>query len=232
MDRLRLPFFVAALCFFVLAVLVEWGATDLLARISGELADRRTPGIAINYLAFLDAIILYTLAWMALDLVVPRGVAGRLHGIVSLVLSFFALLAMIVVILATFGLLMLMISLLVAVPFGTIAYFAAWGHFATKAAATTLGFAMLLKLIFCVFLVLAHQRFLQNKGLVILTALSLALTWVTAFVQALLPFFLVSIGDALVALIIAVVAAIWLLFILIGAIIALIKTIISLRQIA
>jgi hypothetical protein len=131
---------------------------------------------------------------------------------------------------AAFGLLMVMIALLLAAPFGTIAYFAEWGHFAVKAAAATLSLAMLLKILFCIFLVLAHQRFLQNKGLIVLVAVSLGLTWVTAFVQSFLPGFLVSIGDALVALVVAVLGAVWLLLLAIGSLIATVKAIISLRS--
>lgn len=234
MDQLRTPFFVFAIFCLVLAVLVEVAAGNLLAQLTaGDLpADMaNTPGYAINYIALLDGILLYSLFWMALGLFVPRGITGRVQGIITLVLSFFALLGTIVLIIAAFALLMLMITLLLAVPFGTIAYLVAWGHFAVSAAAATLGFAMLLKLMFCVFLVLAQQRFLENKGLVILIAASLGLTWVTGFVQAFLPGFLASIGDAAIALVIAVVAAIWLLVLLIGSIIATIKAIISLKQV-
>ena len=91
--------------------------------------------------------------------------------------------------------------------------------------------AVLSLLAFLVFAVIAHQRFLQNKGLLVLTGVSLGLTWVIGFVHAFLPIFLVSIGDALVALVISIVAAIWLMLLLIGAIIATIKAILSLRRV-
>ncbi len=235
MDELRKPFFIAAIFFLVLALLIELAAGGALAdwtrgTLSADVAN--APGFAIKYLALLDGIVLYSLIWMALGLFLPRAITGRAQGIITLVLSLFALVGTIFLIIAAFVLLMLMVSLLLAIPFGTIAYFAAWGHFAVSAAAATLALAMLVKLMFCVFLVLAHQRFLENKGLVILTAVSLGLTWVTGFVHALLPNFLVSIGDALVALVIAVIAAIWLLVLLIGSIIATVKAILSLKQAA
>jgi hypothetical protein len=127
---------------------------------------------------------------------------------------------------------MLMLSLLVAVPFGTIIYLAAWGHFARGAAASTLALVMILKIAFLILLVVAHQRFLQNKGLLVLVGVSLGLTWLIGFVHAFLPIILVSIGDQLMALVICIVAAIWLLLLLIGALIATIKAIISLRKVA
>ena len=65
-----------------------------------------------------------------------------------------------------------MVSLLLAPPFGPIAYLALWGGFDTDGATVALGLTMLLKLAFAACLVLAHQRFLQNKGLVVLVLLS------------------------------------------------------------
>jgi hypothetical protein len=231
-DRLRVPFFAAAAFFMLLALLVEIAASEWLARLTAGTLDKvRTPGIAIHYLAIMDGIIVYSVIWMALGLILPRGITGRTQGIVTLIVSILALLGTIALAFAAFTLLMLMIALLVAAPFGTIAYFAEWGHFAVKAAAATLMLAMLLKILFCIFLVLAHQRFLQNKGLVILTAVSLGLTWVTAFVQSFLPGFLVSIGDAAVALVIAIVGAVWLLLLALGSLIATVKAILSLGRV-
>jgi hypothetical protein len=80
--------------------------------------------------------------------------------------------------------------------------------------------------------VLAHQRFLQNKGLLVLIGVSLGLTWLIGFVHAFLPIILVSIGDQLMALVVCIVAAIWLALLLIGALIATIKAILSLRKVA
>jgi hypothetical protein len=96
------------------------------------------------------------------------------QGIVTLVIAFFGLLGAIVMALAALGLLILMITLLVAVPFGTIAYFAAFADFPTGAATATLGLILILKIAFCILLILAHERFLQNKGIVILSAVSWA----------------------------------------------------------
>ena len=91
---------------------------------------------------------------------------------------------------------------------------------------------MILKIAFLILLVIAHQRFLQNKGLLVLIGVSLGLTWLIGFVHAFLPIILVSIGDQLMTLVIAIVALIWLLLLLIGAVIATIKAILSLRKVA
>ena len=228
MDRLRIPFFAVAIFFFLLAILTEVAADDWLTRLGSS--GKETPGIAITYLGLIDGLIAWSLLWMVLGLVIPRSMTGRAQGIVSLVVSFFALIGTIALIMLTFALLMLMIALLLAIPFGTIAYLIKWGHFAVSAAAATLALVFLFKILFCVFLVAAQQRFLENKGLVILVCLSLGLGWVTAFVHALLPGVLVSIGDAAVALIIAIIAAIWLLIMVIGSIVATVKAVISLKD--
>lgn len=228
--ELRLPFFIAAGVCLLLALLVEAAAAQAFTGIFFN--DKDTPGHAINALALIDGILFYSLIWMLLSVVAPRSVTGRAQGCVTLFVSFFGCLGTIALIVAAFVLLMLMLALLVAVPFGTIAYLVAWGHFARGAAATTLALAMILKIAFLILLVIAHQRFLQNKGLLVLVGLSLGLTWLIGFVHALLPIFLVSIGDQVMALVICIIAAIWLALLLIGAIIASIKAILSLRKVA
>jgi hypothetical protein len=228
--ELRLPFFIAAGVCLLLALLVEASAAQAFTGIFFDKQD--TPGHAINALALIDGILLYSLIWMLLSVVAPRSVTGRAQGCVTLLVSFFGCLGTIALIVAAFALLMLMLALLVAVPFGTIVYLAAWGHFARGAATATLALAMILKIAFLILLVIAHQRFLQNKGLLVLVGLSLGLTWLIGFVHALLPIILVSIGDQLMALVICIIAAIWLLLLLIGAIFASIKAIMSLRKVA
>jgi hypothetical protein len=51
----------------------------------------------------------------------------------------------------------------------------------------------------------------------VFTGLSLLWTWVLGFLHAFPPGFLVSIADAIGALVISIVATIWLLFLLIGS---------------
>ncbi|WP_395672921.1 hypothetical protein [Inquilinus sp.] len=229
LDRLRIPFFIAAAILLFLAILVELASMAVLGTDTTSGLDLPTPGFGIRYLAILDLLLAYAVATMALGLLLPRGIQGRVQGIVGLVLSLLGLLAAIILIFIALGMLILMITLLVAVPFGTIAYLAAWGHFPEDTARITLSLVMLLKLAFCVCLVLAHQRFLQNKGLVILAAVSLGATWVVAFLQSFPPGFLVSIADVIGALVIAIVGAIWLILLLIGSIIAVVASLRSVR---
>jgi len=228
--ELRLPFFIAGFICLLLAFFVEAAAAQAFTGIF--FSNKDTPGHAINALALIDFVLLYSLIWMLLSVVAPRSITGRAQGCVTLFVSFFGCLGTLALIVAAFTLLMLMLALLVAVPFGTIIYLAAWGHFARGAATATLALAMILKIAFLILLVLAHQRFLQNKGLLVLVGVSLGLTWLIGFVHAFLPIILVSIGDQLMALVICIVAAIWLLLLLIGSLFASIKAILSLRKVA
>ena len=74
----------------------------------------------------------------------------------------------ILVVVAAIAKLVFMVTLFLAPPFGTIAYFALFGFFPKGGALALLSTLMALKLAFCVMLFLAQQRFVQNKGLVLL----------------------------------------------------------------
>src|SRR5262249_40381359 len=148
MDEMRKPFFWLGAFALLLATLIELASIALI-QVHGAPSpgfDTGTPGWGIRYLAILDLMLLYTTLTMGLGLLIPRAIVGRIQGIVALVLSFLGCLGTIGLAFLAFGMLMLMVSLLVAVPFGTIAYLAAWGHFPTGTAEATLGMIMFLKL--------------------------------------------------------------------------------------
>ena len=119
----------------------------------------------------------------------------------------------------------IMVSLFLAVPFGTLAYLALWGFFPVGEAAVLLGLVLLLKLVWAGMLVLAQPRFLQNKGLVLLILTTLLCTVVLEFLHNLVPVILVSIVDDVAALVFAIIAIIWGLVLLIGSIPAIVKAI-------
>lgn len=245
MDRLRKPFFIVSLVCLVLAVLVELGSPILLpspdrgavaideeSREAGVDAAKiallqkdnpPTPGLGIPYLALLDGLLLLTLALMGASLLIPERVHGRVQGLVTLIGSIVALLAGLAMLFAAIGLLFLMIGLFTAVPFGTIAYLAIWGFFNRAGASGTLGLLMLFKVVAAVCLVIAHPRFLQNKGLVLLVLTSLLANAIVSFLHGLVPIVLVSITDALGAIIVAILALIWAVVLLIGALVSIIK---------
>ena len=226
MDSLRKPLFIVAVILLVLAVLIELGSAFYIGADgsnANDYADMPTPGFGIPYLAILDGLVLFTIAIITAPLLIPARVVGRVQGILSFVVSLLMLIGAIVMIVVAISLLVLMISLFMAVPFGTVIYMAKFADFDTGAAAATLGVIMSLKLAFAGFLVFSHQRFLQNKGLVLIILTSFLATIIIGFLHGLVPGFLVSITDDIGAIVVAILAAIWALVYLIGSIPAIIK---------
>lgn len=217
-ERLRLPFFVAALVCLALAVLLELGTLRFVS--SGE---GHPPGLGIAYLALVDATVLLTLLLMALPIVIGRDLAGRLQGLISLIFAILVIIGGIIAIFVAVSLLLLMIGLLLAVPFGTIAYFALFGGFDRGRASIFLGLIMLLKVVFAICLPLAQQRFLLMKGLIVLVLLSFVVTIVVGFLQGVVPGVLVSITDAIAAIVVGIVGVILAVVTLVFAIVAVVR---------
>ena len=228
LDGMRKPFLIVSLIAIFLAVLVELGSIAVLGLPPSSTATAlgvSATGKAIPAMAFLDGIFYATLI-ISIALLIPERVQSKIQGIVTLVFSLLLVLGCIVVIFADLALLILMVSLLLSVPFGTIAYFAVWASFDTGGARLALSLLMTLKIIFAACLVLAHQRFLQNKGLVLIIITSLVSNLIIAILHGFVPGFLVSITDDIAAIIICILAIIWAVVYLIGGIVSVIKAII------
>ncbi len=251
MDKLRTPFFVIALVLAALAVASEVGscavvkkspvsAADLQSIVDGadlpddaeldggDLAKLRRekpspPGLGIPALWVLDLLVLFTMGLIGSALLLPDRMQGRVQGCATLIVSFLLLLAGIRILFLALGKLLIMLALLLAVPFGTIAYMAIYGFFNKGGAAAVLSLLMLLKIVLVVLLILAHQRFLQNKGLVLILLFSLLATWLTGFLHAFVPGVLASITDAVAAIVNGCLGAVWALLFLIGSLVSIYK---------
>ncbi|MEP7104813.1 MAG: hypothetical protein ABI838_03085 [Chloroflexota bacterium] len=230
-DRLRVPFLVAAIILMGLVVLVEIGSVLLTSGNPG-LDTGQPPGFGILSMALLDGTLFLTVALIGLSLVIGRNLEGRLQGPTTLIFSIIVIIAGIILVFATLQLLLLMLALLLAVPFGTIAYLALFGSFDRGGAAVLLSLLMLLKIAFAVCMVLAQQRFLQAKGLVVLVILSLVVNIVVSFLQALPPGVLVSITDAIAAIVVGIVGIIVAIVLLVFAVIATLKSLALNRDLA
>src|SRR5205809_670405 len=101
--------------------------------------------------------------------------------ILALVVIVLVVLVAFVMLLVAFVELLVMVTLFLAVPFGTIAYLVLWGFFPVGDAAALLGLLLFLKLVFAALLILAQPRFLQNKGLVLLLVTTLLCNVILAF---------------------------------------------------
>jgi hypothetical protein len=206
---------IIALALVVVCVLLELGSAAFLHGGGDD-----PPGIGIPYLALVDGIFAYSLALMVLALVLPMNIQAKLQGIVSVILMFFLALGTIVLIFVALAKLLLMVGLFFAFPFGTAAYMGLWGSFPRGAAIAILSLLMLLKIVASICLPIAHQRFLNDKGLILLVATSLVATIVVSFLHGIVPVPLVHITDALAAIIVGILALIWAVVVLIGSIIA------------
>ena len=200
-------------------------AAQTLAAVQSAAVQDEPPGLGIPYLALIDGLLAYSLLLMVLSQVISQHLLGKLQGIASLVISILLIVGGIVLILLAFAKLLLMISLFLATPFGTIAYLAVWGSFPKTAAAVILSLILALKIGASVCLGIAQQRFLQNKGLVILLALSLVATIVVSFLHALVPGPLVSITDALAAIVVGIIAVIWAIVLLVYAVLSIVMAV-------
>jgi hypothetical protein len=186
----------------------------------------KPPGLAIADLALLDGLLLFSLLLMSLSMIIAKAVHAKLQGIATVIVAILALLAAIVLFFKAFIELMIMVGLFLAVPFGTLAYLAVWGFFNTGGASAVLGATMFLKLAFLVLLVFAHQRFLQEKGLMLMVASTLLCTFLIGLLHGFVPIILVSITDAVAAIIVCIVVAIWAIALLIGGIISVVRAVI------
>ena len=240
MGRLKVPFFAIAVAAILLVVLVEVSAPAVLGRhLPGDLTGSaamlgdvpagaqvsQPPGRGIPYLALIDSVALFTVALMAVGLLLPDRIHARLQGAVTLVASIVLLVVSVVLLIAAVSLLITMVTLFFAAPFGTIAYLILWGSFPRGQAAVLLSLLMFLKIVFVVMLVLAQPRFLQNKGLVALMATSMLANVVLVFLHGLVPVVLVSIVDDAGAVVFAVVAAVWGVVLLVGSVPAIVKAV-------
>ncbi len=219
-EDLRVPFFAAALLTITLALAIEIGS-----KIASQLNVRGPIGLGIPYLVLVDGMLFYMVLLMALALFIPERLHGMLQGIVTFIVSLLTALIALGMIFAALYALLGMVTLLFATPFGTIAYFAIFGHFDRVAARAELSTIMTLKLAFALCLVLAQQRFLQNKLLMFTLILALVATVVVSFLHGLVPFFLVSITDAIAAIVLAILGLILAIVLLLRSIPAVIKAV-------
>lgn len=221
-GKLRTPFFIIALILMACVVLIET-ASPWLMQTTGKNFDQ--PGYGIQYLVFIDSLLLYVTILIGLALIIPERIQGKVQGIVTLIVSILGCFGMIAAIFMALTFLLLMVTLLLAPIFGTIAYFVIYADFDRTGANITLSLIMTLKICFIIFLILAHQRFLQNKSLVLLTLTSLIASLIISFLHNLVPGFLVSITDAVGAIIVAILAVIWAIVFIVGSVVAIVKSI-------
>jgi hypothetical protein len=252
MGELRKPFFIGAVALILIAVAIEVGAPWFLGGVKPKASDLTSvlddpsfadykseintadlkklnrgtpPGRAIPAMAVLDGLVLFTVLLMGAPMFIPERIFAKVQGVATLVVSLLALTGSIAGIFLTFSLVMLMVALFTAFPFGTIAYLIIYGFFDRTGANVTLSLLMMFKLGFAACLILAHQRFIENKGLVLIILTSLAANILISFSHAIVPVPLVSITDGIATIIVFVLVVLWAAFFLAGSIVAVVKAV-------
>jgi hypothetical protein len=219
MDAIRRPLVIAAAVLIVIAFAIELGSRLWVASAMQVPQDTPRPGLGIPSLAAVDVLLAMSLVIIATSAAgLSPHVLARASGCVTTIISFLSLLASLAMLFVTIALLLLMVGLLVATPFGTIAYLAIWGHFPRGGAAITLGLLMLLKLVGAALAFLGNANILKSKSLILLFATSIGLTFLLTFLHGLPPGVLVSITDAIGAIIAFICAIIWGILYLVGGV--------------
>lgn len=194
---------------------------DDLDRIASK--DDAPPGLAIAYLAFVDGLLLFRVGVMVAGTLVPQRIQARVLGFLDCFVSCLGCLGAIGLTLAAVGLLILMVAMFLAVPFGTLAYLALYGFFQRGGASTILTITLVIKIVAAVLLVLAQESFLKNIWLILLLASSLVGNLLISFLHGFVPIFLVSITDAVGAIVMGICAIIWFILLGLGALPAVLK---------
>ena len=179
-------------------------------------------GYGVESLQFVDGFLLFTLALMTLALVLPEYLQAKVQGILTAIFAIVVILAGIVKGFLVLAKLLLMVAMLLAFPFGTLAYLIIYGSFPRAAGNAVLALIFLLKFVVVILLLLAHQRFAENKGLVIFILLAFVANLIVSLLYGIVPGFLVSITDAIAALVVIIIGVILAIILLILAIISII----------
>lgn len=184
--------------------------------------DEDLSGFGVESLQFVDAILLFTLALMTLGLVMPEYIQAKIQGLLTLIFAIVLIILAIFKILAILPKLITMVALFLSFPFGTLTYLAIYGSFPREEANAVLALIFLLKIIFGLVLLLAHQRFIENKGLVIFVLVAFVANLLVSFLYGIVPGILVSITDAIAAIVVIVIGIILAVILAIGAIISIV----------
>ncbi len=213
---------------------------ELRSQKSSEISQlpQDLSGFGVRSMVFVDGILLFSMLLMGLALTLPIAMAlvtpkavlkkvppesihAKVQGLLTLIFAILLILAAIVTGFLILAKLITMVMLLLSFPFGTLAYLIIYGSFPRDSMKAVLSLIFILKVVFGVLLLLAHQKFIENLSLVIDFILALVANLIVTILYTIVPGILVSITDAVAGLIV----------IIIGVIIAIIMAILSIISI-
>jgi hypothetical protein len=159
---------------------------------------------------------------MALGTIINKALHAKIQGCLTAVFAILLILAALIALFIALGKAILMVSLFLSFPFGTIAYLIIYGSFPREAGNAVISLLFILKVVFSVVLLLAHQRFVENKGLVLFLIVSFICGLIVSLLYGIVPGILVSITDAIAGIIMAIIAIILAIILILGAIISIV----------
>lgn len=201
-------------------------AAEVNAVVAEAMASSESPpGMGIPTLALLDGILLFTVGLIGLGVLAPEHIHAKYQGVATLIFSLHILTLSAIAIAMSMVLLFVMLTLLLAFPFGTIFYLIKYGSFPTGQSAAILAMASTLRVAFIACMLLAHQRFIQNKGLILILLTAFLGSVVVSFLQGFPPSILASITDAIAAIVVGVLALVWAIILIVGSLVSMVKLI-------
>lgn len=169
-----------------------------------------SPGIGIATIALLDGFILYAWTIKMFSPILTAGIQIPVVKISDFIVALLLLITCVLVIISAILFTTLLIALLLAFPFGTAAYMIEYAGFKTGTAQTTLAAIMSLKCLFAVSIVIAEKRLFQYyRSLILVILCSFLCNVVVSLLHTIVPGFLASITDAIAAIVVAIIALIW-----------------------
>ena len=188
---------------------------DEIASLPEELS-----GFGVESLQFVDGFLLFTIALMTLALVVPEAIQAKIQGVITLIFAIILIIVALIKIFVVIAKLITMVAMLLSFPFGTLAYLIIFGSFPRSGALAVLSLLFILKVIFGVLLLLAHQGFLKDWRVIIFVLLAFIGNFIVAFLYGIVPGFLVSITDAIAAIVLLIVGIVAAILLGLGGIIS------------
>ena len=221
-TALRTPFLVGALLCAGTVLVIDGSGAQIagwIAPFTGRFAPGldSPPGRGVPALALIDTLVLLAVSLLVAPLVIPPRVHAKGQAVVTVIVGVLTALAALQAAFAALAKMLMMIAILLAFPFGTIVYMIKFASFDRSGASAILAVGWTLKIAIAVLLVLAHQRFVRQIGLLLLLGTSLVLGFVVGFLLAFPPGFLAAITDCIAAIVAAIGAIIWGLVLAIGA---------------
>jgi hypothetical protein len=201
---------------------------DSQGDLNQMLNQDKPPGRAIPAMAMLDGILLLVTILWAVQVFLGNNVYSAVAATATCIVNLLLIIAGIIAIFLAIAFLLLMVGLLLAVPFGTLAYLALFGFFNRGGAAAALGILLALKVGYIICFGIAQKDL--RVAMILLALTSLLANVIIGFLHGFLPSFLTSITDDVAAIIVLILAVIWALYYCITSIIPTLRVVGSLLK--